>query len=127
MKAESVATRILPVEGRDEGAVEGAEYAVGDLVAAVLEVAQEPDIPVPIGPIGDHAGEEFRHLGGVLSRVLEMIEKLLVMRQKPGQDHPSLLPSPFARPARGRRRCGRMLINCYPSGGEPGIAVSALS
>jgi hypothetical protein len=55
---------------------------VRDLVAAVFQIPQEPDVSLPIGAVRDYPGEDFRHLGSILAGVLEVIEKLLVVGQK---------------------------------------------
>jgi hypothetical protein len=75
---------VFAVEWCDERAVERAEDAVGDLVAAMLEIAQKPDVSLPIRPVGDHPGENLGHFGGIDPGVLELVEELLVTGQKSG-------------------------------------------
>jgi hypothetical protein len=45
----------------------------------MLQIAQTPNVALPIDAVVDHASENFRHLGGVLPSFLEMIEELLVV------------------------------------------------
>jgi hypothetical protein len=74
---------VLPVQRGDEGAIQGAEDAMRDFVAPMLQIAQTPNVALPIDAVVDHASENFRHLGGVLPSILEVLEELLVVGQKP--------------------------------------------
>jgi hypothetical protein len=65
IELDSKLSDVFAVERCDERAVERTEDAVGNLVAAMLQIAQQPDVPLPIRPIGDHPGEHLGHLGGV--------------------------------------------------------------
>jgi hypothetical protein len=49
----------------------------------MLQIAQQPDLPLAVRPVGDHPGENLRDLSGIDTGVLELVEELLVTGQKP--------------------------------------------
>src|SRR5918993_2568346 len=81
---------IFAIQGCDKSAVESAKDAVGDLVTAMLQVAEQPYVALPISSVLDHLDEHRGHLGGVRRRVLEMTKELLVAGQKSRENHRAL-------------------------------------
>ena len=73
---------VFAVERGDEGAVQGAEDLVGDLVAGVLDVFEMARLAIHVDAVGEQIVQESRAFEVVLGAAVEQVEKAVILRDE---------------------------------------------
>ena len=70
---------VLAVEGRHEGAVQGAKDLVRDLVAHVLDVLEVARFALDVDEIGEQVVQQSRAFKGVGGAAIEEVEEAVIL------------------------------------------------